>query len=188
MSDAFNYLSVLLSIIVGLAITQILKGFRGILLSRAHIRIYWPSLAWAVLLLVMCVEVWWSQFGMLGRSDWTLPMFYSVLLQFIIAYMLAAIVLPDFFGDRDVDLHEHYFSHQHWFFGLLIAELLSSILKEYVMGGGYSQPANLVFHIVFLAATVLAMTVRNETFHKAAAVFAVTLFSVYTVLLFWHLK
>ena len=111
MSDAFNYLSVLLSIIMGLAITQILKGFRGILLARVRIRIYWPSLAWAVLLLVMCVEIWWSQFGMLGRSDWTLPMFDSVLLQFIIAYMLAAIVLPDFFGDHEVDLHEHYFSH-----------------------------------------------------------------------------
>ena len=32
--DEFGYLSVLLSIIVGLAITQILQGFRGIVLSR----------------------------------------------------------------------------------------------------------------------------------------------------------
>ena len=188
MSDAFNYLSVLLSIIMGLAITQILKGFRGILLSRVRIRIYWPSLAWAVLLLVMCVEIWWSQFGMLGRSDWTLPMFYSVLLQFILAYMLAAIVLPDFFGDHEVDLHEHYFSHQRWFFGLLIAELLSSLLKEFVLSGGYHEKANLVFHLVFLAAAVLTMTIRNETFHKAAAVVALSLFMVYTVLLFWRLQ
>ena len=32
--DAFSYLSVLLSIIVGLAITQVLTGFRGIMLWR----------------------------------------------------------------------------------------------------------------------------------------------------------
>jgi len=34
--DEFSYLSVLLSVILGLAVTQILKGFRGLLLSRAH--------------------------------------------------------------------------------------------------------------------------------------------------------
>ena len=35
--DAFSYLSVLISIILGLAVTQILKGFRGIVLSRARL-------------------------------------------------------------------------------------------------------------------------------------------------------
>lgn len=36
--DEFSYLSVLLSVILGLAVTQILKGFRGLLLSRARAR------------------------------------------------------------------------------------------------------------------------------------------------------
>ena len=45
--DEFSYLSVLLSVILGLAVTQILKGFRGLLLSRARIRLYWPVIAWA---------------------------------------------------------------------------------------------------------------------------------------------
>jgi len=40
--DEFSYLSVLLSVILGLAVTQILKGFRGLLLSRARIQVYWP--------------------------------------------------------------------------------------------------------------------------------------------------
>ena len=35
--DEFSYLSVLISVILGLAVTQILKGFREILLSRARI-------------------------------------------------------------------------------------------------------------------------------------------------------
>src|SRR5215831_8785414 len=34
--DEFGYLSVLLSVILGLAVTQILKGFRGLILSRAR--------------------------------------------------------------------------------------------------------------------------------------------------------
>jgi FtsH-binding integral membrane protein len=187
MMDAFNYLTVLLSIIMGLAMTQILKGFRGILLSRSRIRLYWPSLVWALLMLTICVEIWWSQYGMRERVDWTLPAFYAVLLQFLIAYMLAAIVLPDFFGPDEIDLHEHYSAHVKWFFGLMVALLLSSVLKEYVLNGHFPDTSNLVFHVVFIATSAVAMFVRNDTFHKIASIVAVVLFAMYTMLLFWHL-
>jgi len=78
--DEFSYLSVLLSVILGLAVTQILKGFRGLLLSRARVRIYWPVIAWAVLLLLICFQSWWAMFGMRARHDWTFQQFAVVLL------------------------------------------------------------------------------------------------------------
>ena len=71
--DEFSYLSVLISVILGLAVTQILKGFRGILLSRARIRIYWPVIAWAVLLLLVCVQSWWAMFECATISHGPLP-------------------------------------------------------------------------------------------------------------------
>ena len=187
MMDAFNYLTVLLSIIMGLAITQVLKGFRGILLSRARIRLYWPSLVWAALILAICVEIWWSQYSMRERVDWTMPAFYGVLLQFIIAYMLAAIVLPDFFGTDNVDLREHYFAHVRWFFGLMVALLLSSLLKDLIFNGHLPDTRNVAFHIVFIVTSSIAMFVRNERFHKILSLAAVLLFAIYTMLLFWHL-
>ena len=58
--DQFSYLSVLLSIIVGLAITQILKGYRGIMLSRARVQMYWPTLLWSASLLLINVQSWWA--------------------------------------------------------------------------------------------------------------------------------
>jgi hypothetical protein len=69
--DEFSYLSVLLSVILGLAVTQILKGFRGLLLSRARVQLYWPVIVWAVLVLLVCFQNWWSMFGMRTRHDWT---------------------------------------------------------------------------------------------------------------------
>ena len=63
--DEFSYLSVLLSVILGLAVTQILQGFRGLLLSRARIKIYWPVIGWAFLLLLVLVVsglcIFWGQ-------------------------------------------------------------------------------------------------------------------------------
>src|ERR1043166_1453324 len=104
--DEFSYLSVLLSVILGLAVTQILKGFRGIRLSRARVRIYWPVIAWAALLLLICTQHWWSMFGLRNRHDWTFQQFGMVLLNAILIYMVAGLVFPDFFGEEVVDLEK----------------------------------------------------------------------------------
>src|SRR4029450_7020561 len=95
--DEFSYLSVLLSVILGLAVTQILKGFRGLLLSRARVQVYWPVIGWAILVLLVCVQNWWSMFGMRNRHDWNFEQFAIVLLPTILIYMVAGLVFPDFF-------------------------------------------------------------------------------------------
>jgi len=42
--DAFSYLSVLTSIILGLGIQQVLLGYRALILSRKRVRFYAPPL------------------------------------------------------------------------------------------------------------------------------------------------
>src|SRR6266704_3658774 len=96
--DEFSYLSVLISVILGLAVTQILKGFRGILLSRARVRIYWPVIAWAAFLLLICSQNWWSMFGMRNRHDWTFLQFTMVLLNTVFIYMMTAVLFPMHYG------------------------------------------------------------------------------------------
>src|SRR5688572_14024615 len=67
--DSFSYLSVLLSIIIGLAITQVLQGLRVLMLSRETARLYAPSLIWAFLLLVIATQMWWSSFGLADHDQ-----------------------------------------------------------------------------------------------------------------------
>ncbi|HZX71160.1 MAG TPA: hypothetical protein VFE77_10120 [Rhodanobacter sp.] len=93
--DAFSYLSVLLSIILGLAITQVLQGFRGLMLARSRVRTYWPSLAWAILLLVLDVQAWWAMYDLRFRHEWSFLGFAVVLAQTVPLYLLAGLVLPD---------------------------------------------------------------------------------------------
>ena len=62
--ESFNYLSVLLSIILGLAITQVLLGFRGLILTRGKVKLYFPTLIWAGLALLIAIQAWWASFGL----------------------------------------------------------------------------------------------------------------------------
>jgi hypothetical protein len=134
--DEFRYLSVLLSVILGLAVTQILKGFRGLLLSRRRIQIYWPVIGWAVLLLLLvCFQNWWSMFGMRNRHGLGHSAFAMVLLQTILIYMAAGLVFPDLFGEEGVDLKKNFYAHRRWFFSLGFATIAVSVCKSLVLDG-----------------------------------------------------
>ena len=185
--DAFNYLSVLLSIILGLAITQILKGVRGMVLARGRVRLYWPSLVLAAFLFMLAVQMWWSSFGLSEIKSWNFGMFTVVLLQTTTLYLLAAIVLPDFFGEQPVDLHKHYFEHHRLFFGLFVVTLLISLVKSVVISGHLIHGADLAFHIGFIAVALAAAVTRNEVFHKVACVVSALAFGSYIALLFTKL-
>ena len=124
--ESFNYLSVLLSIILGLAIMQVLQGFRGLILTRAKVKLYGPTLIWSGLTLLMVIQGWWASFGMRTHANWTFAAFIVVILHAISVYMVAALVFPDITGESIVDLPEHYFAHRNWFFGFLFASIVLS--------------------------------------------------------------
>lgn len=185
--DAFGYLSVLLSIIVGLAITQILAGFRGILLWRSRVRMFWPALLWAGTLLLINVQSWWAMFSLREVAAWTFAGFAVVLAQTIVQYMLAAIVLPDFSSDTDTDLREHYWTHTSWFFGLFIALLAFSLCKELVLYGRLPANEDLAFHLGFIALSATALFTRRDAWHKFLALLGAGVFCAYVILLFTRL-
>jgi hypothetical protein len=103
--ESFNYLSVLLSIILGLAITQVLLGFRGLILTRMKVKLYLPTVIWAGLALLIAIQAWWASFGLRMRASWTFLGFIVIVLQAISVYMATAVVLPDITGDSIVTGH-----------------------------------------------------------------------------------
>jgi amino acid permease len=50
-------------------------------LSRTRTQVYWPVIGWAVLILLVCFQNWWSMFGMRNRHDWSFEQFAMILLQ-----------------------------------------------------------------------------------------------------------
>src|SRR5215469_8457058 len=78
--DAFTYITVLLSIVLGLAITQVLLGFRGLILTRAKVKLYSPTLIWAVIVLFVPIQAWWADFTMREHPNWTFLALIVILL------------------------------------------------------------------------------------------------------------
>jgi hypothetical protein len=188
--DAFSYLSVLISIILGLAVTQVLQGFRGLMLARSRVRGYWPALVWAVLVLVIAAQEWWAMYGLRVRSisHWTFPDFGFVLLQTVPVYLLAGLILPDFDGSKNLDLREHYYAHHRWFFSLIVLLVVIGFIRAWVFVGTWPGPLDFGFQVFFATGAAIGAWTAREWYHKLLAPLAAIALGAYILLLYTHLR
>jgi hypothetical protein len=185
--ESFNYLSVLISIILGLAIAQVLQGVRGLILTRKKVKLYTPTVIWTAMSLLIAIQGWWAAFSMHEQASWNFLGLLIIVLQAVSVYMVAALVLPDPKGESVVDLREHYFAHRHWFFGAVLGSVVCSLSKELTLYGRLPHPLDLGFQSAFGLIAILAIILRQEWFHRILAPAGSLLFLLYIGLLFYRL-
>lgn len=186
--DSFGYLSVLLSIIIGLGLTQVLSACGRLIRHRERVTVYWPPLLWAGLLILIYVQSWWSSFGLRSYVNWTFFSFFVVLLETVTLYMMAAVVLPEQLDEDVVDLQAYYERQSGWLFGFFLAALCVSVVKDVVISGRLPLGINLAFHGFFGAVSVTGLLVRRPRYHEALAVVSAVAFVAYIALLFARLQ
>jgi hypothetical protein len=182
--DAFTYLSVLLSIVLGLALTQILQGYRALLLARSRVRLSAAVLIWSGLLIVMVAQAWWASFGLRDRTAWDFITFAIILAQMGLLYMGAALVFPDIAESGDIDLTEHWHRHHRAFFGFLLAMLVASLSKSLALDGRLPSPTDVLFHLLLGIVAVVGIVARNARVQLALACITVVVLVTYVALLF----
>jgi hypothetical protein len=186
--DAFSYLSVLLSIILGLGLTQLLTAVGRLIRHRDRVRVHWLPLLWAAVLLLIYVQVWWSMYGLRARRDWTFGAFGIVLAQTATLYVMAAVVLPEQVDEGTLDLGA-YFDRQHrWFFGFFLTTLIVSVLKDVILGGRLPDPINLAFHVALGLGCIAGLFLQRRRDQGVLAVAFAIAIVIYIGLLFARLR
>jgi hypothetical protein len=184
----FEYLSVLVSIIIGLALTQLLSGAARLIQLRHRIRMHGPTLWWMLVLFLIDIQVWWVAFERRGNEEWHYFSFLLYLLIPVMLFLLSYLVLPDL-GDEDTaDLAANFDDNRAWYFGLLAAIPLVSLLEQFVRGAGVAVDADAGFRVVFAAAALVAGRIRSTRFHLWNAIAMLALFLGYVAMLFLRLR
>ncbi len=185
--DEFSYLSVLLSIIIGLAVTQVLTGMRGQMLGRERVTGFWPVQAWAGILLLLSTQSWWAMFDLRERKEWDFMAFAILLAQTIALYLLTGLVYPDFGQERTVNLREHYFAQRRHFFSLALLATALSIGRDLILNHRLPGQENLIFHGLFAALAVSGFCTARVWYHKLLALLGIAIFVAYVAILFARL-
>jgi hypothetical protein len=187
MMDAFSYLSVLLSIVLGLALTQILQGYRAILLAKGRVRHSATVLIWSGQFIAIVAQAWWASFGLRDRTHWDFVAFAVILAQMGLVYMAAALVFPDIPSSGDVDLADHWERHRGAFFGFVLAMLAASLLKSIALDDRLPAPIDTMFHLLLAAIAIAGIIVRSARIQLLIACTSAAILVAYVALLFAHI-
>src|SRR5687768_10367963 len=112
----FEHLSVLISIIIGLGLTQLLTDTHRLVQARERVVPYWLPIAWSILLFIAMVEWWWASWNF-QNLQFNFVFYLFILLSPIALYLAVAFVLPDVEADNaEIDMRDYYFDTSKFFF------------------------------------------------------------------------
>lgn len=175
--DTFEYLSVLVSVVAGLAVVHILQGVGRLIASPAKEKLYWAHSLWVIQSLLFLFNFWWFQLGYRPVEQWSSALFLFVLIYAIALYLQCVIIMPE---RPQADYEEYFFSRRAWFFGILFTvftlDFVDTYLKpEGVLPRDLPGVEALVIQWLFLAAMCgTAIYTRKRWFH---GLFAVLMFA-----------
>ncbi len=113
--QSFEFLMIVVSIIVGLGISQLLAGIVRIL--RVELKPYWIHELWVFYVFLNLLQYCWSLFDLEARSDWIFIELLGLLTPPVILYLVASLLFPP--RSSEPDLSDFYYAHRKPIFGLL---------------------------------------------------------------------
>lgn len=183
----FEYLSVLISIIVGLGVSHLLSSAARLIQARRQVRFYAPTLIWMCFLLLVQVQVWWVAFERADQVAWNFFIFLLYLLIPISAFLLAYLIVPDLDRPGTIDLRASYHQNRGWLYGIMLLVLFVSLTDEAIENGEIPTDLDALIRVFFMGVTALGLVFRGERAHLALSITLLASFVAYILLLFLRL-
>ena len=186
MISAFEYITVFISIILGLGVTQILTGIADLVHQNERVKVYWPHIVWIFLVLILHVQEWWVTFELRSIHQWRFPLFLFVLLYPVVLFILARLLFPFGFNEGVIDLKKFYFENYRriFLFGAILAFL--SIIDNLLLRDYAAQ--DIIAQSTVLVLLSLMAIVKNSKawLHKSVVIFML-LFLIGSIAVQWDL-
>ena len=137
--DQFEYVMVLVSIVLGLGIAHLLLGIGGIIdrLSRKddRLELSLAHAAWLGTCFLWLVMFWWWEYGLSTTvADWTMGLYLFLIVYAVTLFLLQAVLVPRTW-DGVTSLKAYFLERRVWFYGLLAFATILDTFDSYLMGG-----------------------------------------------------
>lgn len=126
--SAFEYVSILVSIILGLGITQILSVVSDLVFDTPKVKFYFPHTVWIMFLLFLHIQDWFITYKLKDIPVWYLPELFFILSYPVVLFVLSKVITPQEDDVDRTDLKAYYYRRYPTIFGLMSGSVLLSIL------------------------------------------------------------
>lgn len=159
----FEFLMVLVSIIIGLGIAEILTGVARQVRCRGSIRAYWVHSVLVAAFFVALLQQWWEIWGLRVLPEWSFGGLVMMLSGPVGLFLIAHLLFPE--PMHGADFREYYgrvMQPVWWLAALTVA--LATLFRPLIIGSNLWSLDNATSFVFFFAFIALAL-VRRAAFH-----------------------
>ncbi len=181
----FEYVTVLIAIILGMGLTKIVSGLASLVQNSEKVKVYWPHLILIVLVFILHIQEWWTTYDLINFK-WRLPVFLFKILYPVNLYVLARLLFPSSFRTKIIDLKEFYLSNYRRIYLFLIISAVLSLVDNTLIAGIAFRDQTFQFLVLGLFCFVAIKNTKNEIVHKVAALILITA-STIALIVTWNI-
>lgn len=164
--EAFEYVMVLVSIIIGLAITHVLAALgSAVHRIRGHgppIRLGATYLLWVGFTFIWLVSFWWWEFKFQELDlEWTFGLYLFVVGYAIWLFLMSVILVPSRMEGVQ-DSFDYFMEMRWWFFVALLVMVVIDTIDSLLKGSAWALRPELIASngVIVAAAVVGLITIR----------------------------
>ena len=159
----FEFLMVLVSIIIGLGIAEILTGVARLIRCRDSIRGYWVHSVIVTAVFFGLLQQWWEIWGLRDTSEWTFLGLIMMLTGPVGLFIFAHLLFPE--PMRGANIREYYYgiTRPIWCLAAVTA-ILATSFRPLIFGSELLSPDNVTSFVLIVGFIVLAIS-RHPVLH-----------------------
>lgn len=155
----FEFVMILLSVVVGLGLTEILTGGASLLRARNGLRLHWIHILFQFGVFFALLQVWWESWGL---RDMPMVSFWAVLMLLagpVFLFLIAHLLYPS--PIEGADLGAYYYRQAPLLWGLVLAgTAVGTFLRPLSLRQPIFAPDNLSGILTMAICAVLMLSKR----------------------------
>lgn len=168
----FFHIRMVIGIILGLAITHMLRSAAKFIQHPGRTKPYYVHLLWALYIFLLLVHFWWWEFKLTSVTRWTFPAYFFLVFYIISFYSLVALLFPDDIKDFE-NYKAYYYSSSTWFFSILGLTFILDVIDTLLKGKEYYQQLGIEYpirNVVHFSLCMVAIWVKKPSYHAAICI------------------
>lgn len=167
MSD-FEFLSVLISIVIGFGLTHLLGGLGRAFHFRRENKMDAVHFAWTITVFFVLILNWWVFLLWREFEIWTFTVFFTVILWTTSLYALALTLYPPRLS-KNVDYRAMFETNRTWFLSTFTIMCLLDLTVTFIRDQAVPELSYTAFVGHFAVITAIGIGVKNRKYDLVAA-------------------
>jgi len=157
----FEYIMVLISIVLGLGITHLLAGVGSLVYRLSgqgpRVRLYWGHLTWVAFVFCYQIGFWWWEFSWAEENTWGLLLYFFLILYATALFLLCEVLFPRR-ADEVTDFEAYFMAVRKWFYGLILAVTAIDVAESILKGPDYMERLGWMYWSLIISLVVISVT------------------------------